>query len=67
MRLKVNDTNEFNLTLDLNVDYDNERITVLVAFWDKMKHQTTHWEYDAGQFDLALAKYRQLEKTYFGS
>lgn len=66
MRLKVNNTNEFNLTLDLNVDYENERITVVVHFWNKMQHQTTTWEYAASEFDQALATYRQLEEAHFG-
>lgn len=67
MRLRVNDTENYNLTLDLNVDYANESITVQVGFWNKKKHQTTGWEFQADEFHLALKKYRQLEETYFSN
>ena len=67
MRLKVNDTEAFNLTLDLNVDYEGGCITVVVGFWSKKTHKREFWEYDGGEFDLALAKYRQFEESFFGS
>lgn len=66
MRLRVNDTEGYNLTLDIEVDYENERISIVVGFWDKKKHKSSAWEYEGDEFHRALAKYRQLEKTYFG-
>lgn len=67
MRLKVNDTVEFNLTLDLDVDYEGECITIVVRLWNKKTHKTDAWGFDGNHFNLALAKYNELEKTYFGS
>ena len=67
MRLKVNDTLEFNLTLDLNIDYEAEQIDIIVRFWDKKNHKTDAWGFDGNHLNLALAKYNELEKTYFGS
>ena len=64
MRLKVNDTEEFNLTLDLNVDYDQEVITVMVRLWDKKKHEIIDKEFDADEFGKALAFYRWCEEDY---
>lgn len=66
MRLKVNDTKDFNLTLDLNVDYEGRCLTAVVRFWSKKTHKIDAWEYDGGRFDQALSKYDQLEKAYFG-
>ena len=67
MRLKVNDTKEFNLTLDLNIDYEAEQIDIIVRLWNKKTHNTDAWGFDGNHLNLALAKYNELEKTYFGS
>lgn len=61
MRLKVNDTPDFNLTLDLNVDYESESIEVEVGFWDKKEHSRQHYTYPAEQFGAALDIYRSCE------
>lgn len=66
MRLKVNDTEDFNLTLDLNVDYEGGCLPVVVRLWDKKAHKTIAWEYHGGTFGQALEKYDELEKAYFG-
>lgn len=61
MILKVNDTPDFNLTLDLNVDYESESIEVEVGFWDKRAHSRTHYTYPAERFGAALDMYRSCE------
>ena len=66
MRLKVNDTEDFNLALDLNVSYEHECISVSVTLWDKKKHTIDSQAFTGDEFHQALAKYRQLEETYFG-
>lgn len=60
MGLKINDTNKYNLTLDVNIDYNNKKITTSVRFWDKVKHKIDEYEYDI--FSQALDKYDEFEK-----
>lgn len=61
MKLKVNDTPDFQLTLDLNVDYESESIEVEVGFWDKQEHSQQHYTYPAERFSAALDMYRSCE------
>lgn len=67
MRLKVNDTEDYNLTLDLNVNYEHECISVSVTLWDKKKHTINSQAFAGDEFHKALSCYRQFENTYFGA
>ena len=64
MTLKVNDTPEFNLSLNLNVNYDLEYIELTVNFWNKQKHTTQTKQFPASEFAAALACYKQYETMF---
>lgn len=66
MRLKMYDTPEFNLCLDLNINYQEEIIELEVTFWDRKEHSTQGWGYPADEFNKALAKYRECEAIIRG-
>lgn len=61
MRLRVNDTPSFQLVMDLNIDYESERIEIEVTFWNKHAHTTQGWSYPAEEFSAALRRYRSCE------
>ena len=35
MILKVNDTNDFNISMSLSVDWENKEILIYVKYWNK--------------------------------
>ena len=62
MMLKVNDTCDFSIALNLNVNYDLEKIELTVTAWNKRKHTTQTKTFPAAEFSQALAYYNQQEK-----
>lgn len=64
MTLKVNDTCDFNLSLNLNVNYDLEYIELTVKFWNKKKHTIQTKQFSANDFSQALAYYNQQERMF---
>lgn len=65
MTLKTNDTNIFNLSMNLNINYDLEYIEITVSFWNKEKHTIDTKTFQASQFSDALKHYNRLEKLFF--
>lgn len=64
MILKVNDTPEFNLSLNMNVNYDLEYIELTVNLCNKKKHTALTKQFQASDFAAALACYRQYETMF---
>lgn len=64
MRLKVNDTPEFNISMDININYDAEDISLTVSCWDKKNHLTQDTHFPASEFSQALAFYKQKEDEF---
>lgn len=61
MMLKVNNTDIFQISMDLNVNYDAPEIIIKVSFWDKKAHSIQDFEYNAGDFNKAIEKFNELE------
>lgn len=64
MILKVNDTPEFNISMDININYDAEDISLTVHCWDKKNHLTQDTHFPASEFSQALAFYKQKEDEF---
>lgn len=65
MTLKANNTDLFNLSMNLNINYDLEYIEITVSFWDKEKHTITTKTFPASDFSAALKRYNEIEKFFF--
>lgn len=61
--LKVNDTNKFNITMNLGIDYEAEEITIHIKHWEKQNGTISGYDYPASEFSAALAKFEELENS----
>ncbi len=64
MLLKVINTETQNISMNLDVDWDNREITVNVSHWNKEKHETNGYRFEADEFGRAIDKFDELEKRY---
>ena len=64
MILKVNDTKKHNISMNLDIDWDNREITINVSHWNKEKHETTGYGFEADEFGRAIEKFDELERIY---
>ena len=64
MVLKVNDTEDFNLTMNLRIEWDLQYIEVTVSLWNKMKNTMTTKTFPAAEFMKAIVYYEQQEKMF---
>lgn len=62
--LQVINTEKFNLAMDINVDYEAEKIEVRISFTDYTKHDRYTYSYPASEFSAALAKFEELKSIY---
>jgi hypothetical protein len=62
MILEVNNTKNFNMIMDLNVDYKAKEITISVKYRDKLTGKIEVYEYSAVDFAAALDKFNELEQ-----
>lgn len=67
MRLKVHDTPDFNLTLDLNISYELKYIELTVCVWNKKAHTTKTKTFTAQNFAEALDYFEQQERFLLGA
>lgn len=66
MILKVRDEQDFNLTLNQNINYEKGFIELLVTTWDKEAHTKSTRGFSAEKFRDALDYYHQQEVEVFG-
>lgn len=66
MILKVRDTEFFNLSLKLIINYELEYIELIVQVKNKLAHTGTMKTFSAGRLSEALAYYSQQEHFFFG-
>lgn len=66
MILTVRDGRNCNLSMKLDIDYELERIEVVVTVWDKGAHTVDTKRFDASEFAAARAYFRQQEAFLFG-
>ncbi len=66
MILKVRDEQDFNLTLNQNINYEKGFIELLVTTWDKEAHTKATRGFSAEKFRDALDYYHQKEVELFG-
>lgn len=64
MVLKANDTRDFNMSMNLNINYDLEYIELTVNTWNKVNHTTQTKQFAASEFSQALAYYSQQDKMF---
>ena len=64
MILKVNDNENFNLSLKLNVNYDMGYVEFYVILYNKINNRKQMKVFDANEFDKALKHYEQQEKMF---
>ena len=64
MTLRVNDTPDFNVSLNLNINYDLEYIELTVNTWNKKKHAKQTKQVPASDFSQALAYYKQQQTMF---
>ncbi|MBQ3543492.1 MAG: hypothetical protein IJA34_00645 [Lachnospiraceae bacterium] len=62
MILKVNDTNDFNISMSLSVDWENKEILIYVKYWNKKTNKIDKFEYPANEFSEAIKKFSELEE-----
>lgn len=66
MILAVIDERDRNLSMKLDINYELERIEVVVTVWDKGAHTVDTKRFEASEFAAALAYFRQQEAFLFG-
>lgn len=66
MILKVRDEQDFNLSLNQNINYEKGFIELLVTTWDKEAHTKSTRGFSAEKFREALDYYHQQEIETFG-
>ena len=64
MILKVNDTDDFNLSMNLGIDWDHKSIDVTVSVWDKKRKTVTASTFPAEEFPKAIECFNYAEKQY---
>lgn len=67
MILKKRDESDFNLSMELIVNYELEYIEIIVSTWNKKAHTKTMKQFHANEFSAALNEYRMREKFLFGN
>ena len=65
MTLKVNDTDQFNLSMELIIHWDIEDIQIMVKFWNKTTHKIEKKFFRANDFSDAIKYYNRIEKFFF--
>lgn len=66
MILAVRDEQNCNLSMKLDIDYELERIEVVITVWDKAAHTVDTKRFEASEFATALAYFRQQALFLFG-
>ena len=66
MILTVRDERDRNLSMKLDINYELERIEVVVADWDKAAHTVDTKRFEASEFAAARAYFRQQEAFLSG-
>lgn len=64
MILKVNDTEKFNLSMTLCVDWEDKEINIHITDHNKKTGIVHGYEYPADEFNRAIAKFEAIEKEY---
>lgn len=67
MILKVRDEQDFNISMNLNINYELEYIELTVNVWNKKAHTQQTKTFTASHFSEALAYYRQQGTFLFGA
>lgn len=67
MILKVRDEQDFNISMNLNINYELEYIELTVSVWNKKAHTRQMKTFSASCFSESLAYYRQQEAFLFGN
>lgn len=62
MILKVNDTEKFNISMTLHVDWEDKKINIHIKNYNKQAGVVHSYEYPADAFDKAIAKFDEIEK-----
>ncbi len=63
MILKSSDTNKYNITMYLDIDYKTKEIEIHIRHYDKLNRTICGYTYSASEFLTALAKFEELETS----
>ena len=61
MILKCNDTKQFNITMNLNINWDLESMGITVTVWNKTAHTRVTKQFAANELDKANAFFKEQE------
>lgn len=64
MTLKVNDTENFNIAMTLEIDWDTNKISIHIRYRDKLNGKIEGYDYPAEEFYKAVEKFNELENLY---
>lgn len=64
MVLKVNDTADFNLSMNLNINWELEYIEVTVSLENKKKNTRRTKTFPAAEFERAIAHFEEEERMF---
>ena len=64
MLLKTNESCDFNLSMNLQINYDLEYIEITVTLRNKRKHTALMKQFPAKDFSQALSYYKQQEEIF---
>ncbi len=60
MILKTKDAKNANVTMTLNIDYVEEKITIHIRHWNKRFGKVSGYDYSASEFPRAIKKFNEL-------
>lgn len=64
MNLKINDNDNFNLSLTMRINYDMGYVEFIVTLYNKINSRKQIKVFDASKFDLALKHYNEQERMF---
>ena len=64
MILKVNDSVDFNLSMNLNINWELEYIDVTVSLENKKKNTRRTKTFSAAEFERAIAHFEEEERMF---
>ena len=67
MILKVRDEQDFDISMNLNINYEQEYIELTINIWNKKAGTRQTKTFTASRFSEALAYYRKSEASLFGN
>lgn len=65
MILKCNDTKQFNITMNLNINWDLEYMEITASVWNKVAHTMVTKQFAANELDK-VNQFFKTQKRFYG-